>query len=126
MKTKILPVLLLTLAMSSVAPLMASAQGGNAYVGPVVLPPDTKAPISINGGNDVLGLLRIALNWFAIAFWIFAAGFIFYAAYLFLFAGHTGDNKKGKSALIYAIIAIIIGIIAYGLPNAIQQFVSGK
>lgn len=88
--------------------------------------PGNSPIISVEGGsNSILGLLRVALKWFAIAFWIFAAGFIFYAAYLYLFGGATGDIKKANSALRWAIVAIIVGIVAYGLPDFITNVLKG-
>ena len=59
-----------------------------------VTPPTTPPPVSNVSG--VISWLQQILSWFAIIFWIFAAGAIFYAAFLYLTA--AGNDTKVKKA----------------------------
>ncbi len=75
--------------------------------------------------QQVITILDRFQKWFATAFWIFAIGFAFYAAYLFLFSAQ--DAKKydeAKRALLYTIIAMAVGILVYGLPALIQSILN--
>ena len=59
-------------------------------------------------------------------FWIAAAGFGLYAAFLFLTAGGSPEKlKKAKDMLIYTIVAISVAIIAFGLPRIVGNFLAG-
>lgn len=83
-----------------------------------VPPPSTEPPVS--SGQGIINFLNQVLTWIAYIFWVFAAIFVFWAAFLYLTA--SGDPEKVKQAnyqLRYAIIAIIIGIFAFGLPRLI-------
>lgn len=98
-----------------VAPFLAFGQG----VGNQVLPPSTQGPIQ--SGEGFIDLFRQVLVWIATAFWIAAAVFIFIAAFKYLTA--AGDPEKVKTAshtLLYAVIAIVIGLFAYGLPALVN------
>ncbi len=89
--------------------------------------PGNSPIIQVEGGSgSVLGLFRNLLKWFATAFWIFAIGFVFYAAYLFLFGATDPKNyDKAKQALLWAVIAIAIGLVAYGLPDFVDSVLRG-
>jgi len=95
----------------------ASAQQYPTPVGP---PPGT-GPIQTVGQG--IGLLNQILTWVATIFWIAAALFVLYAGFLYLTAG--GDTEKVQKAnhqLIYAVVAIIVGILAFGLPALVDAF----
>lgn len=98
------------------APFLAGAQA------PIyVPPPTTSGPVSSAGG--IVNLINQILFWVATIFWIAAALFIFYAGLLYLTAG--GDAEKITKAghqLLYAVIAIVIGLMAYGLPLLLANF----
>lgn len=73
-------------------------------------PPGASAPCDID--NTILFLNGI-LRYFAMAFWIAATFFVVYAGYLYLMSG--GNEEKVKNAnkqLIYAVIAIGVGILS--------------
>lgn len=103
-----------------VMPFLASAQL------PAEAPvPDTPGPIT--SGQGVIDLINQFLFWLATIFWIAAAGFIFYAAFLYLTA--AGDAEKVKTAshaLLYGVIAIAVGLMAYGLPVLVRAVLGGQ
>lgn len=102
-----------------IAPTLAAAQ-----LPSPVNPPSTAGPVTSVGG--ILGLLNTILTWVAYIFWIAAAAFIFYAAFLYLTA--AGDPEKVKKAshqFLYAVVAIVVGLMAYGLPLLVQNFLGG-
>lgn len=89
-----------------------------------VPPPMTEPPVS--SGTGVIDFLNQILTWTAYIFWIFAALFVFWAAFLYLTA--SGDPEKIKKAnhqLRYAVIAIVVGIFAYGLPRLVLNILQG-
>lgn len=102
-----------------VFPLLAAAQL------PVPAPePTVTGPIT--SGQGAIDLINTFLFWLATIFWIAAAGFIFYAAFLYLTA--AGDAEKVKTAshaLLYGVIAIAVGLMAYGLPVLVKSVLGG-
>ena len=90
---------------------------------PYVTPPVAPAGTPLQSVEQGLGVFRQVLTWFATAFWIAAALFAFYAAFLYLTAaGNEQRVKKAHSQLLYAVIAIAIGLMAYGLPALVKTF----
>lgn len=84
----------------------------------VIDPPSATGPVST--GSGILDLMNKILTWIAYLFWIFAAIFVFWAGFLYLTA--SGDPEKVKKAnhqLRYAVIAIVVGIFAFGLPRLV-------
>ncbi|MFA6354691.1 MAG: hypothetical protein WCX12_03360 [Candidatus Paceibacterota bacterium] len=84
----------------------------------------TPGPSSVGGAIDWFGTI---LTWVARIFWIAAILFIFWAAFLYLTA--AGDPEKVKKAshtLLYAVIAIVIGLMAYGIPKLVGTGLSGQ
>jgi len=101
-------------------PLLAMAQ--LPYQAPV---PATPGPVSSPQG--IIDLINKVLFWVATIFWIAAAFFVFYAGFLYLTA--AGDPEKVKKAgaqLLYAVIAIAIGLMAYGLPVLVNAFLGSR
>jgi hypothetical protein len=77
--------------------------------------------------GDIIGLFKKAVTYLYEAFYIVAVGYILWAAFTFLRAG--GDSKKveeGKQRLTYAVIAIIIALIASGVSTIINNFLTNK
>lgn len=84
-------------------------------------------PTDIEGGQSIVDLLTTILTWIGMIFWIFAVGFILYAGFLYLTA--AGDATKvttAASQFKYGIIAIIIGLLAYGLPRIVANILSSQ
>ena len=79
----------------------------------------------INNFNDVINVLNKALTWFGTAFWIFAIGGSLYAGFIYLTAAGAPDRiQKAKKQMIYVVIAIIIGLLAYGLPTILKNILT--
>ena len=93
---------------SSVLPLLASAQGG----GTANVPASMAGAGTLTTGN-VQTYVGNILNWVFYFFIVLAVVFILIAAFSYLTAG--GDEQKitkAKNELIYAIIAIVIAVLA--------------
>lgn len=82
---------------------------------------------AITGGPQTVGgifdKIRTVINYLAVLFFLIATVFIIFAAYKYLTA--AGDPDKVKSArdmFIYAIVAIVIGALAWAIPAIIQNF----
>ncbi|RJQ28926.1 hypothetical protein C4571_02715 [Candidatus Parcubacteria bacterium] len=75
--------------------------------------------------RDVQGIINLVNSisvWVAAVFWIVAIIAVFYAGFLFLRGG--GDEEKlaqAKKQLWYALIAMVIGIMAYGFAPLIRN-----
>jgi hypothetical protein len=96
---------------------------GNYY--PQIRPPGQGAgPVETIGG--VLGIFMAVVNLAEVVFWILAVGFGLYGAYLYLFAaGDKESAAKARKVFIYAVIAAILAILAYGVPGIVSSFVAG-
>jgi len=87
---------------------------------PAPIPSDSSSPIK--SGQDIMDLLGGILEYMTIVFWILAIGAALYAAYLYLFSrGNEEKAKEAKKMLFYAVIAMVIGLIAFSLPAIIKS-----
>jgi len=90
--------------------------------------PPVTAPSNINNINQILSAANICtiINW---VFWfiiIFAIIFTLIAAFRYLTA--AGDPEKVKRAgatLLYVVIAVVVALIAKGLPLLVSSFIGG-
>jgi type IV secretory pathway TrbL component len=90
-----------------------------------VPPPSFEGPIK--SGNDILTLFKTILKNAAFLFWIIATIFVFYAGYLFAASGNDPKQlSAAKDQLKYAVIAVAVGLMAYGLPTFVSNFLQGK
>jgi len=87
------------------------------YATPVITPRDPGAVVTVERGIEVI---------FNTAFWLLltiASLFFLYGAYLFIIP--TGDGKggleKGRSVITYAIVALVVAILARGLAAFIPR-----
>ena len=79
----------------------------------------------INTPDDIFNLLDKLLGYFATAFWMFAIGAVFYAGYLYLTAaGDSNKLKKAHQMILWTVVAVVIGLFAYGLPKLIQNILT--
>lgn len=113
--------ILAVLGLSVLFPVLAFAQT------PTIVTPPVGQPGPITGGSDVIGLVNQVLFWVATLFWIAAVIFIFIAAFGYLTA--AGDPEKVRNAshrLLYAVIAVAVGLMAYGIPTLVNNFLSRR
>ena len=76
--------------------------------------------------DQVIVILNRILTWFATAFWIFAVGGSFYAGFLYLTASGSPERvQKAKKQMVYVVIAVIIGLLAYGVPTILRIILAG-
>jgi len=76
--------------------------------------------------DQVIIILNRILTWFATAFWIFAVGGSFYAGFLYLTASGSPERvQKAKKQMVYVVIAVIIGLLAYGVPAILRSILGG-
>ncbi len=102
-------------------PILVSAQG--------IAPAPISAPSNISNISNITsqsGIICVAINWI---FWfliVLTIIFVLVAAFKYLTA--AGDPEKVRSAshtLLYAAVAIIVALIAKGLPLIVSSFVGG-
>jgi hypothetical protein len=109
----------LAVAVLIFAPVVSFAQNDITPVDP----PGTEGPIT--DPEEAIGFLDTILGWVARIFWIAAAFFIFVAAFKYLTA--AGDPTKVKAAstmLLYAVVAIAVAILSWGIPAFVNNFLS--
>jgi len=102
-------------------PLMASAQ----FQGPGVTAPDSPVT-SVTDLTGSGGLFCTIINWLFYLLIIGAVIFVLVAAFKYWTAG--GDPEKVKAAgstLLYAVIAVVIALIAKGIPFIASSFIGG-
>jgi len=73
--------------------------------------------------DDVIALIVGIVERLQIVFWITAAGSGLYAAFLFIRGGSSSESlKKAKNQILYTVIAIALGLIAFGIPRLVDSF----
>jgi undecaprenyl pyrophosphate phosphatase UppP len=79
-------------------------------------------PTTVGGLVDVL---RNVVRWVYIIFFVLAVMFILFAAFNYLTAGGEAEKiSKAKNQLIYAIIAIVVALLAVGFETIIRNFLA--
>ena len=80
----------------------------------------------VSTGEDLENVLETVRDWFFTVFVILAVIFLIWAAFLYLTAaGNDTKVGKAKNALIYAIIAIIVALLAGSLTSLLQNVLGG-
>jgi hypothetical protein len=90
---------------------------------PLITAAQTLPSQPITGITDVYGYITTIANWLFGILLAIAVIFILYSAFLYLTSG--GDEEKvgkAKSYLVYAIIAVAIGLLARGIVALVQTF----
>src|SRR3990167_3334469 len=87
----------------------------------------TPAPDDIiTTGEELESVLETVRYWFFTVFVILAVIFLIWAAFLYLTAaGNDTKVGKAKNALIYAIIAIIVALLAGSLTSLLENVLGG-
>lgn len=87
------------------------------------LPEGGNAPITSVG--QTLDVVVNILNFAQAVFWILAAGFGLYGAYLYLFSqGSKESVTQAKNMMVYTVVAVVVAIISYGIPAIVNNFVA--
>jgi hypothetical protein len=97
------------------------------YYFPTKFNPQNLNPVAIENsvlteGKQVINIFQYALTQAANIFWIMALILVIYSAYLYLTSG--GDKTAVTTArnyLMYAIIAMAVAIVSYGLPQFVKS-----
>ena len=96
-------------------PLLALAQG-----------PQVPGPLITSPGG-IVTLLSKVLNFISAVVMIIALIMLLYAAVLYLTAGASETtHAKAKSVLIYAIVGIVVALLAYSVMPFIQNIIMGN
>lgn len=75
----------------------------------------------INSMQDIINVINQVGVWLATIFWIAAAASVFYAGFLYMTAADDTEKiKKAKKQVLYTIIAVVLGLMAYGLPALLR------
>lgn len=103
----------------------SNPQSGSNPFPPVFAQPPSSNRDLPQSPNDVINLINNVLWWVSTVFWIAAAGFVFYAAFLYLTAGGDAERvKKAHKQLLWAIVAVAVALMAKGLPYFVEQFLA--
>ncbi len=111
-----LPVLAIAL------PVVASA----AFQGPTGVTAPSSPITSISNLTGTTGLFCVIINWLFYLLLVAAVVFVLIAAFRYLTA--AGDPEKVKAAgntLLYAAIAVVVALLAKGIPIIASTFVGG-
>jgi len=107
-------------ALALALPVLASAQ---------INPAPITAPSNYNNVNQITGnagIICTIINWIFWLLIVLTIIFVLVAAFKYLTA--AGDPEKVKSAgstLLYAAIAVVVALIAKGLPLIVSSFIGG-
>lgn len=113
--------IILPLIMLLVMPMIVGAQNPN---------PDNPNPdlveSPINDIEDVENIVQRIVGWAQTFLFALAALFIIVAGYQYLTAAGSEDKvENAKNNLIYALVAIVLGLVAGGVVSFINQFLQG-
>lgn len=92
----------------------------------VVVGGPTIAPRPYTSVGQFQQVFCTVINWLFTFFLLLAIVFILYAAYRYLTA--AGDPEKVKAAgnvLIYAVVAIVVAVLARGIPLIVSTLIAG-
>lgn len=98
-----------SLVLAAVLPFVANAQ--------------QSAPATVTSLTGVIALVCTAVNWLFTFLIVVAVVFVLLAAFKYLTAAGDPEKVKGAShSLIYAAVAVAVGILAKGVPLIIGSF----
>jgi len=81
--------------------------------------------VTIDPGG-LTGLLDLIKTWVSEGIFILGILMILYAAFLYMTsAGDDSRIEKAKKTFIYGIVGIIIAMLAYGIWDTVQSFLTG-
>lgn len=82
-------------------------------------------PVGPQTVGGVVGVLQNVVRWIYIIFFIIAVLFILFAAFAYLTAGGEAEKvTTAKNQLIYAVVAIVVALLAVGFETIIRNFLA--
>ena len=94
-------------------------------VGQTSPPPVVEAPVQ--DVYDIFFIVCNILSWIFVFFIVIAVIFIIWAGFKYLTAGGESEEiKEANHKLIYAVVAIVIAILARSIPFIIANFVGAQ
>ena len=101
-------------AIVSAVPMIASAQ--------FAAPEGTGLPKS-----SLVGILTSGMNWLLVVVGILGViGFVIAGILYLTAAGDEGQIEKGKTAMIYSIVGVIVALLGIVIINAVQGLLGAK
>ncbi len=101
--------------------LLFSIPSGAVFAAYVNKLPDTA--ISTSGFQGVIDYINQASSWLFGILLVVVVTFLIYAAFLYLTSGGDEEKtKKAKSYIIYAVVALAVGILAAGIVTLVGSF----
>src|SRR3989338_9002066 len=105
-------ILKIGLTAGALLPLLVFAQGGISPVEPLA------------GNVNIQTIINTVSNWALGLLIALATLFVIYAAYLYLqSSGDEEDIGKAKNTLIYAVVAIVVGLLAKAVAYIVTQLI---
>ncbi len=81
----------------------------------------------IDSVDDIISVINQIGVWLATIFWIAAAASVFYAGFIYMTAADDTEKiKKAKKQVLYTIIAVALGIMAYGFPVLVKSILESR
>lgn len=77
--------------------------------------------LSIKTDSTLIGLVLKSLWLLRTIFWILAVAFLLIAAYRYLMAGAGGKAEDAKNMIKYAVIAMIVALVATSIPYLVKS-----
>lgn len=103
---------------------LASAALGAFFTAPLALAANDSP---INNANDIVRVANVILYYTSLIFWIVAGIATIYAGFLFATAAGSQEQVgKAKKQLLYAVIAMIVGIMAAGIPALLKSILAAS
>ena len=85
--------------------------------------PANQQTVNISSVGEIMGIIQSVINWVALIILTVSVFFVLMSGWTYL--NSAGDPEKvneAKDRLIYAAVGIVIGLIAFSIPNIIQNF----
>ncbi len=90
-----------------------------------VNPPTDVSNLALSAPTDstaLIGKITTILKWIQYGLFLVAAFLVILAAYDYLMSrGDAEGIKKAQGTLLYAVIAIVVGLLAGGLPSIVSK-----
>ena len=95
---------------------------------PMIVNAQFAAPTGTNlQSGSIIGILTSGMNWLLIIVGILGViGFVIAGIIYLTAAGDEGQIDKGKQAMVYSLVGVIVALIGVVIINAVQGMLSGS